>query len=110
MARERFEAQLRRDGCYVVSEGTLLAQDLLPRFLSLVEELSPEHHRPLAGRFPLGVRGFPDHPWWSSEKCASLLNEDVFDTLNELAPDGFWFGSNEGDGACFGFWPAEEDD
>ena len=32
----------------------------------------------------------------------------AFDQLGELAPTGFYFGASEGDGACFGFWLAQD--
>ena len=39
------------------------------------------------------------------EKAVYLL-EDIFDYFNVIAPEGFYFGTSEGDGACFGFFPA----
>ena len=35
--------------------------------------------------------------------------ETLFNILNELAPEGCYFGAHEGDGSDFGFWEAEED-
>lgn len=29
---------------------------------------------------------------------------EAFDTLDRYAPEGYYFGALEGDGACFGFW------
>jgi len=40
--------------------------------------------------------------WDDSEACQTL--EELTDALQELAPVGFYFGSQDGDGACFGFW------
>lgn len=37
--------------------------------------------------------------------------EEICDYLDEIAPEGAHFGTQEGDGACYGFWedePAEE--
>ena len=37
------------------------------------------------------------------EKDRRLL-ENLFDFMEALAPEGFWFGAQVGDPACFGFW------
>ena len=39
-----------------------------------------------------------------------FVNEELFDRLNDIAPEGCLFGSHEGDGALFGFWTVEDDD
>ena len=36
-----------------------------------------------------------------------LLNE-AFDLFEEISPSHYYFGSQEGDGACFGWWLEEE--
>jgi hypothetical protein len=55
--------------------------------------------------------------YWKNEewiKASDYLNylvyERVFDALNNVSPQGFYFGASEGDGACFGFWKAEEEE
>lgn len=57
------------------------------------------------------VKGFlPDHliTLYDNEKDESvkseILNDDVFEHLNEIAPDGYYFGAHPGDGSDFGFW------
>ncbi len=37
------------------------------------------------------------------------LNEVLFDAMNDIAPDGCYFGSHPGDGSLFGFFEIEED-
>jgi len=114
--RRRFNEALAEYGCVTVSEATLRSQDLLPKFLDALRVLSPEAHQqltmPAAGHPAVPAHALEDEsdPWWGSEECAWLLNEELFDALNEHAPEGFCFGSHEGDGACFGFWPVEEDE
>ena len=114
--RRRFDAELAKSGCVTVSNATLRSQDLLPKFLDALRIVAPEAHQQLtmpgAGHSPIPQHALEDEsdPWWRSEECAWLINEELFDALNEHAPEGFHFGSHEGDGACFGFWPNEEDD
>lgn len=44
-----------------------------------------------------------DNPWWDSEEATELL-DDLFDRLDDLAPEGAYFGAHVGDGADFGYW------
>ena len=45
----------------------------------------------------------------ANEEDKNYIFEDIFDYLNEIAPDGLTFGAQDGDGACYGFWSVEED-
>ena len=36
--------------------------------------------------------------------AASELTHDLFDALNDIAPDNHYFGAIEGDGSDYGFW------
>lgn len=36
--------------------------------------------------------------------------EEICDHLNEIAPEGVHFGTQEGDGACYGFWEDEPEE
>jgi hypothetical protein len=44
-----------------------------------------------------------------TEEDQQYIFEDIFDHLNEIAPDGLMFGATDGDGACYGFWKMEDD-
>ncbi len=46
----------------------------------------------------------------SEETATYILNEDIFDLLNNIAPEGTSFGSHEGNGSDFGFWEYENDE
>lgn len=37
-----------------------------------------------------------------------LINEELFGYLNDIAPDGCYFGAHSGDGSDYGFWQVEE--
>lgn len=110
------EQAIEKYGCCTVSEATLRSQDLLPKMLDALKEVAPEAHQQLMvpacgfAAVPAHALEDEDAEWWDSEECSWLLNETLFDALNEHAPEGYCFGSHEGDGACFGFWKIEEDD
>lgn len=85
-----------------VSWGTHLASDLIPRFLRELAQLDEGKAAELRAKLPEGLE--PDDPYWDSEEVHWLL-EELFDTLNEFAPHGYYFGAHWGDGTNFGFWP-----
>ena len=92
----------------IISSGTHRPQDLIPAFFAVLEQVAPA----LAHRLekpPPGALDDDEDPFWASDDAYFLLNEDLFNWLQVVAPEGFYFGSHPGDGACFGFWEIEED-
>jgi hypothetical protein len=45
--------------------------------------------------------------WWETSDAVEV-NVALFDQLNELAPEGWYFGSHPDDGADYGFWLEDE--
>lgn len=45
-----------------------------------------------------------------AEEFGWLVNETLFNALNDAAPEGCSFGTHEGDGSDFGFWSDEGED
>ena len=45
----------------------------------------------------------------ANEEDKQYIFDEIFDYLNEIAPDGLMFCASEGDGACYGFWKMEDD-
>ena len=86
-----------------IIHGTLRPQDLVPAFADALRVLSPERLKNIVTLLPER----DDHPWWETEECAEVLN-DLFDLLNEYAPEGYYFGAHPGDGSDFGFWEFDE--
>lgn len=100
-------------GSCEVSSGTLRPQDLVPRYLDALREIAPAAYQQIAvpgagfTPWPGDAVGDPTHEWWQTDEASSLL-QSLEETLSEHAPEGFYFGAHWGDGASFGFWPAEE--
>lgn len=92
-----------------VIHGTMRTCDLIPAFLAKLKELDPDRTRRLLEWNPamrVAVESGNDlNPWWVTEEASRILNEDLFDALNEHAPEGHYFGSHPGDGSDYGFWP-----
>lgn len=104
-----------------VSSATLRTEDLLSAFASALEDcitmnggfLSLPENFPMRDRLAK-LLGEAQDAWTEDgdelqdEDNASELVNELQDALNEFAAPYVSFGSHEGDGACFGFWPSVE--
>lgn len=92
-----------------VSHGTMRPHDLIPVFLDTLVRVAPAHaHQLPAGLVHAALDASSYSTWWDSEEASDLLHR-LFDMLDEHAPEGHYFGAHPGDGADYGFWPAEND-
>ena len=93
-----------------VSTGTMRTEDLMPAF---ADELSTLEMSETGVQLLADVEKFlgsPEAlPGWDSEEAQWLMQE-LFDELDNHAPLHMRFGSHDGDGADFGFWPTDFDD
>lgn len=87
-----------------VSHGTMRKEDLIPAFVETLHALdtNEEHTDLIAEACDL------DHDYDSEQ--ADYILDDLFDALDALAPDGYYFGAHPGDGADYGFWPVDCDE
>lgn len=93
-----------------VSHGTMREEDLIPAFEAFLEaqgiDLSTLD-RPTEAIERLFDGEMTDADW---ESVSWYLNEELFEAMNDIAPDGCYFGSHPGDGCDYGFWQDECDE
>ena len=94
-----------------VSHGTMRIQDLIPTFIDTLSAIWPEaYEQILASPFPpvpaYVMEEGDDSPWWNSLEASYIL-EDLFERLQDAAPEGYYFGAHPGDGSDYGFWQIE---
>jgi hypothetical protein len=96
-----------------LSHGTLREEDLIPRFeavLATLEDSAVAYllDRPFVVDKLLGSEQALTAEDWELVSC--YLNETLFELLNDVAPDGCYFGAHPGDGSDYGFWPCHDED
>lgn len=109
---------------HTVSSGTLRTEDLisslsaeLARFYDHTPELVRESRAWTASPLDWASLDYCEVDWEevSDDDLESVIGEpyhargpelvqDLFNELNELAPEGWFFGAHPGDGADFGWW------
>jgi len=113
---EVIQMQKQVDFTGTVSRATLRYEDLIPEFLSVLEDFWPEKAEMIEAQYaadgwPSGSGLLFDDPFNEEQlELAPFLLDELFDALAELAPDGVYFGASEGDGSDFGYWDYEEDE
>lgn len=94
-----------------IIHGTHRHQELIPCLFMELRERDQNAYKHLLKRYAdapcIADCLAEDSDWWDSVEASWLL-EDLFDALDNAAPDGFYFGAHTGDGSDFGFWEIEE--
>ena len=94
-----------------VSHATMRTQDLVPAFLSVLKE----EDEALWAELIEGIDDYEamtendDDPRWYEDGMVGFLYEDLWDAMNDIAPEGYYFGAHPGDGSDYGFWEYDDD-
>jgi predicted RNA-binding Zn-ribbon protein involved in translation (DUF1610 family) len=129
MAIQKFKSMIKRNEGGVLSDGTLNLQHLLAKAYDLINNGNFEGKEKLLDEI-WGLYKFENDIddskcdlyryqfiGWAElkedEKSQNIANEiwheDLFNFFNEISPEGYAFGSSEGDGALFGWFKIEEE-
>jgi hypothetical protein len=82
-----------------VSHGTLRSEDLIEAFTPVLRDLDPKKLERIQRENP---------NVFESDARAQTVVIEMFDALDRVAPEGYYFGSIEGDGSDFGFWEVND--
>lgn len=92
-----------------VSHGTHRLCDLIPRFLEVIRD-TPEYDQLVLANMPPSMALDDEYnEWWDSDDAFWFYME-LHDLLEDMAPEGYFFGTHPGDGSDFGFWKSEDNE
>ena len=99
-----------------LSHATMREEDLIPDFMDFLNAVAEECEiteqvqaiQEEVDTLTLGEKTGYSEYYTEPALASEILDEDIFNLLNDIAPEFTYFGSSEGDGASFGFWTSDE--
>lgn len=91
-----------------ISVGTLKPDHLLENFFSFIEDLFPQKAADFKEEFNIKDTYSWEEYYKNSRVEAEAFLETIYDFLNEVAPEGYYFGCHPGNGSDIGFWEEVE--
>jgi hypothetical protein len=130
MSKKDLQKDIRSNGGYILSDGTLNLQHLLPKAYDLLnrygiqaKDLKEEIFncfQVLETKWKVKEQSLFTMQYYSEaelkqdeeslQTASYLWNDDIYMFFNSLAPNGYYFGSSEGDGSCIGWFKYEEEE
>lgn len=103
------KVELNDYGYLVVSEGTLNPEYLIPTFLSFLSDYTETEaeDREIQALFA-EYESYKDKEYYEGGEFMVEMYDFLYDMMQDIAPEGTYFGGAEGDPACIGFWADEE--
>lgn len=86
-----------------VISATHRPQDLMPAFLDVIKNTAEYVQLMINDEIPSYAMEDDENEYWDSEDCMFFL-DDLFNVLDQYAPDNYYFGAHPGDGSDFGYW------
>jgi len=111
---------------YILSDGTLNLVHLLPKAYDLIvayelktalkDEIegvfvnTDESEDKLSPLFRNQYYSLIKIPEKEMEEANNIWDEGIYNFFNSIAPEGYYFGNTEDDGACIGWFKCEEEE
>jgi len=123
MSKLQLQKEIRKNQGIIVSDGTLNPQHLLPTFYDILTNYNiqaSQLKKDIETCFGSTNNNSESRPTfynqyhnlirlvYGSEFIHETLNS-CWDFFNSIAPQNYYFGSTEGDGACIGFFKYEKE-
>lgn len=90
-----------------LSSGTMRTADLIPAFMHFLESNARDKHALMIIEYN-ATELSGENLTNEQQEQADYMLEELFNTINSIAPKGYYFGAHPGDGTDYGFWEAEE--
>jgi hypothetical protein len=90
-----------------ISHATMRSEDLIPSFMGEIERLDPKRAKEIEEKEEnKDVFEWLENIENEEPEHASEFVHELFDVLNEYAPEYCYFGAHQGDDSDYGFWPS----
>jgi hypothetical protein len=124
MSIKQLQKAIRQNEGYILSDGTLNLQHLLPKAYDLiitynmqskaVKDILQGIKEVFKDEDPTFIKQYyskielDNNNSETMEQAEYLWNEDIFNYFNNISPNKYYFGCSEGDGACIGWFKYDE--